>query len=404
MTYSVDLVEAAPVTGTPPEGATETPASFTGENESASKDDREVPGSAQSLGSGGPDAFGYRWIDSDEPAGPTFNWIDISTTGTSVTLSDDGETNLTLPFTFDFYGVPYTAIRLSSNGSFWFASTGDMPFTNASIPTAAAPNAIIAPFWDDLDPSEAGNIYYRNMGDGRFVISWVDVAHYSGAGVIGEYTFQVIINQNGSILYQYLQMEGALNSATIGIEDHTGTDGLQVVFNAPYMHDNLAIRIANLWVSANVTTPTVPAGGTDTFDLVFDGAGLADGTYHAEMTINTNDPANPSEVIDLVFNVGVTSPDPGAPVFEGTHLLTAVRPNPFTESAAFTLAVRDAGTVSISLFDALGRRVASVFDGELTSGAAHAFSVDGRALAAGAYVLRVEGDGFAESRRITLVR
>ena len=34
---------------------------------------------------GGPDLWGYSWVDSDDPAGPTYGWIDISSVGTPVT-------------------------------------------------------------------------------------------------------------------------------------------------------------------------------------------------------------------------------------------------------------------------------------------------------------------------------
>jgi len=58
----------------------------------------------------------------------------------------------------------------------------------------------------------------------------------------GPYTFQVWLSPQGVIMYQYLTMAGTrLNEATIGIENATGTVGLQVAYNENYVHDDMAI-------------------------------------------------------------------------------------------------------------------------------------------------------------------
>ncbi|HEX8298982.1 MAG TPA: M36 family metallopeptidase, partial [Rubricoccaceae bacterium] len=63
---------------------------------------------APALGTGGPDAFGYRWDDSNQPGGPVYAFTDISATGTAVTLGDDAaSTAITLPFSFSYYGTAY---------------------------------------------------------------------------------------------------------------------------------------------------------------------------------------------------------------------------------------------------------------------------------------------------------
>ena len=62
---------------------------------------------------GGPDNFGYRWVDSDEPGTDLeFDWIEINQIGQSLTLRDDEvEGPINMGFNFDFYGNTYNQER-----------------------------------------------------------------------------------------------------------------------------------------------------------------------------------------------------------------------------------------------------------------------------------------------------
>ena len=255
-------------------------------------------------GMGGPDNFGYVWIDSDEPGGPTFNWQDITGTGTPVTLMDDDFIEVPLPFTFSFYGVDKNSVKIVSNG-FLNLGIGAINFTNAPIPDPAIPNDIICPFWDDLNPADGGTIHYFGS-QAEFTVQYTDVPHYSGAGVLGLYTFQVILNRNGTMLYQYLDMRQTITSATIGIENTDASDGLEIVFNAPYMHDSLAIRIASesVWLSENPNSGTVPPGGSMDVQVIANSTGLTGGDYLARVIINSNDPITPDTSIPVRMTVG----------------------------------------------------------------------------------------------------
>ena len=82
--------------------------------------------------------------------------------------------------------------------------------------------------------------------------------------------------------------------------------------------------------------------------------------------------------------------------------LSALSPNPARGAARLTLALPAAEHVRAAVYDALGRQVALVADGEL-SGAVE-LTVDTAGWAAGVYVVRVEGETFAESRRLTVTR
>src|SRR5690606_9884493 len=99
--------------------------------------------------------------------------------------------------------------------------------------------------------------------------------------------------------------------------------------------------------------------------------------------------------------VGTVEATIGTP---GTHRLSAVYPNPFNPHAHFDLAVAQTQHVSVALYNVLGQRVATLFDGAMDADATRTFSLDGTGLATGPYVVRVVGERFAESRRVTLLK
>lgn len=260
---------------------------------------------------GGPDAFGYRWIDSNEPGGPTFNWVDISGIGVNAGINSDDQTvgPFALPWTFDFYGQSKTTFYISSNGNIQFSSPSAAYF-NTSIPSTSLPNDMIAPMWDDFNFFSAGAVYYyHDAANNRFIVQWHNSPRFDGTGSA---TFQLMLFPNGRILYQYLTLTGTTNDATVGVEDAAGTTALEVVYNAPYLADNLAIQIqaALPWLSfTGATSGSLDPPNCATVTVNFDAGELPAGTYTGQVVVSSNDPDENPTNLPVTFTVGsLTTP------------------------------------------------------------------------------------------------
>lgn len=84
--------------------------------------------------------------------------------------------------------------------------------------------------------------------------------------------------------------------------------------------------------------------------------------------------------------------------------LSNVAPNPASETVHLSLRVDEAQRVTARVYDAVGRLVSTVHDSTLAAGVDVRLEIDTSEYAAGAYVVRVEGETFAESRRLAVVR
>ena len=96
----------------------------------------------------------------------------------------------------------------------------------------------------------------------------------------------------------------------------------------------------------------------------------------------------------------------GAGAVEGptTELaLSAPAPNPTSGPAQIAFAVPEAGLVRLAVYDVRGRRVVVLEDRDLAAGRYEA-TLDGAALAAGVYAVRLEAGGEVVTQRVAVVR
>ncbi|NQV14750.1 choice-of-anchor D domain-containing protein, partial [bacterium] len=256
---------------------------------------------------GGPDLFGYSWIDSDEAGGPVFNWEDISGTGTNITgnMWDDNVSGpYPLGFEFDFYENTYTEFYVSSNGFIRFDYNDNSGCCSGQpIPLDDGINNIIAWAWRDGYPF--GNTYYENFDDKTII-------QFDGYGTCcsqenGSATTEIILYRDGKIKINYLELVGNYTDGwhSVGIENSDGTDGLQVAFNTDYLHDELALVFADTpdWVIVDQYLGVLAAGSSQDVQVTFDATGLLGGDYTSDIMIISNDPDESLVIIPATLSV-----------------------------------------------------------------------------------------------------
>ena len=246
--------------------------------------------------SGGPDDFGYTFKDSNVQSGPTYEWLDITTTGTMIMPDSDDiyVSGLPVGFFFNFYGTDYSQVSITNNGIV-LASGGTGQYINQPI-GSSTPHNFISPLWDDLVTwGSAGAIYYNTIGTApnrMFVVEWYDNQHYSTStsGV----TFEAILYEGtNNIIFQYKDVDfGTVSgstgsdlppynnggSATVGIEGLDGR-GLQYSYNQQVLNPGLAILFkfpafsgTNMHLSKNAP-PNMDHGNTMTYTLYYNNFG-----------------------------------------------------------------------------------------------------------------------------------
>ncbi len=208
----------------------------------------------------GRDLYGYFAYDDTDvgyPEKPTYNWIEIDPalggSGDSLVLENDETKTIDMPFDFKFYGDWYNKVSICSNGFIAMDSTWIADMYNWHILSAGGPPLLIAPFWDDLDPTatdSSGNVsYWHDASNHRFIIEYSRVQHIhdpTNPTPAELQTFEVILfdpqyypteTGDGEIIFQYKDITNDdiwHNYATVGIENREHTIGLEYTYANVY--------------------------------------------------------------------------------------------------------------------------------------------------------------------------
>jgi hypothetical protein len=207
---------------------------------------------------------------------PAFSWI-MGTNQLTFSDAEEGFTSVTLPFNFSYYGNSYSTLYVAVNGYGTFNPiSGSSMWANTNIPNPgptpangdpAYPNNAIYPYWDDLAvaPRFYGAVYTAVTGSAPnrvYTVEWRGVA---GAGAPITFEIQLAETTN-TVTFEYSSLAAPYGygySSTEGIENSTGTSGIQLSFNQKgAIGDNMAIRFTA--GTPPVITPCPPSTPTPT--------------------------------------------------------------------------------------------------------------------------------------------
>ncbi|MEV4621277.1 PQQ-dependent sugar dehydrogenase [Asanoa sp. NPDC049573] len=248
---------------------------------------------------------------------------------------DDAVAPVSLPFPFRLYGQEYGNAWVSTNGFVSFADPAGAVPANGPLPSTGPPNAAVYPFWDDLVQRADSTVRTGVSGaapNRKFTVEWRNSGYYGSNS--GRVRFSAVFGEDGSITYHYADLSTAGreqgNSATVGIEDGSGTVGLAYSVEQPVLRDGTTVTFS-------------PPGGTPP---------PTSGTISGVVSAN----GNPLGGATLTLSPGgrtATSAGNGSYQFTavapGAYTVAGTAPGGFTGSAPVTVTAGGAHTVNLTL-------------------------------------------------------
>lgn len=205
--------------------------------------------------------------------------------------------------------------------------------------------------------------------------------------------FQLRIETDGELPVEYARFDASINDRRVALNwetaSETNNDGFYVE------HQRLSATDSTVSSAAWQSLGFVPGAQRSTRprSYRFETSELDYGTHAFRLRqVDADGSASYSRILETEVRL------------DRAVEVQAPYPNPVRQEATLHVTVRNPQGVRIQLYDVLGRRVATILDAEIPAQETKDVPIDARRLASGLYFLRIEGEGFTTTERMTVVK
>ena len=251
---------------------------------------------------------------------------------------------------------------------------------------------------------EGGNLWVRGMDATES--NWF----HAGTFQYGQYnSFKIVFNTDNETLDYYINDDLRSQQDFIDAAGYRPDAIWFSHFNAlgaRWDIDNFEVKSTatpTSWLSIDRFGGVVEPNGNSNLTLSFNTEDIDAGTYELKMFLRGNDPDNTVHEIPVTLEVNETvSIDENQETPVRTEL-TQNYPNPFNPTTMIDYKLANSGHVMLSVYDMIGRRVATLVNEQVTAGE-HQVQFDASNLSSGVYIYRLQTQSETLTRQMVLIK